>query len=320
MKFSAVVVVFLTSVLLGDVCKAINVTVTPSPFTVAAEGENVTLSCQVTQRRKSDSLPVVRWMFQPTWGGDEFLVAKVNMRKAKFYGNYTKSFPTPKMKLTVVKQGKIYNLLIVNITNTDRGLYSCRVQEFKKHRDRWKASTNSTAATELKVHVHPDASAKEGLWSLFEDVYLCAVLICSVGLLCMCMFTVAVSCQYLQRKRHLKENYHLVKSPQNSSGETVTSVVSLSPALPKKQRKYKKKKRTVEQVEVPPEIPAKAPIADKLRKPKLLKPQPRKIVLPKIAEESLTYAELELVKPLPDAKTSKTGTVYAQILFEDRMM
>ncbi|KAG9267359.1 V-set and transmembrane domain-containing protein 4-like [Astyanax mexicanus] len=319
MKISAVVTVFLTTVLLGDVCRAINVTVTPSPFTVAGEGENVTLSCQVSQRRKSDSLPVVRWMFQPAWGGDEHLVAKVNMRKAKFYGNYTKSFPTPKMKLTVVKQGKIYNLLIINITSTDRGLYSCRVQEFKKHRERWKASTNSTAATELKVHVLPDTSAKEGLWSLFEDVYLCAVLICSVGLLCMCMFTVAVSCQYLQRKRHLKENYHLVKSPQNSSGETVTSVVSLSPALPKKQRKYKKKK-AVEQEEVPPEIPAKAPIADKLRKPKLLKPQPRKIILPKIAEESLTYAELELVKPLPDTKASKTGTVYAQILFEERMM
>lgn len=88
-----------------------------------------------------------------------------------------------------------------------------------------------------------------------SDVYLCAVLVCCVGLLCMCMFTIAVSCQYLQRKRRLKgrilavvdikqsdkqlmcmlmmlliiqsahwhfficsfflENYNLVKSPQN---------------------------------------------------------------------------------------------------------
>lgn len=83
-----------------------------------------------------------------------------------------------------------------------------------------------------------------------------------------------------------------------------------------------------------------------MRKPKLLKPQPRKVVLvscfnkmhvicvvelpvvvfnmsyvtrqPKIAEESLTYAELELIKPLPEAKAAKTGTVYAQILFEDK--
>ncbi|XP_058649145.1 V-set and transmembrane domain-containing protein 4 isoform X2 [Onychostoma macrolepis] len=256
-------------------------------------------------------------MFQPESGGEELLVARVNMRKAKFYGNYTKSFRKPKMKLTVVKQGKIFNLLIMNISEQDRGLYSCRVQEFKKHQERWKASTNSSASTQLRVHVLPAGKPKEELWSLFEDVYLCAVLVCCVGLLCMCMFTIAVSCQYLQRKRRLKENYHLVKSPQNSSGETVTSVVSLSPALPKKMRKYKKNK-SVEQPDVPPEIPAKAPIADKMRKPKLLKPQPRKVVLPKIAEESLMYAELELMKPLPEAKTTKTGTVYAQILFEDK--
>ncbi|XP_053094831.1 V-set and transmembrane domain-containing protein 4 isoform X2 [Pangasianodon hypophthalmus] len=301
MKICAGLTVFLTSVFFRGVCTAINATVTPSPFLVAVEGENVTLSCQVTQRHKSDTALVLRWIFHPASGGDEQLLAKVNMRRAKFYGNYTKSFPKPKIKLIVVKQGKIYNLLIINITRDDRGLYSCKVQEFKKHQDRWKSSANSTAATELK------------------DVYLCAVLICCVGLLCMCMFTVVVGCQYLQKKRHLKENYHLVKSPQNSSGETVTSVVSLSPALPKKQKNYKMKKK-VEQVEEPPEIPAKAPIADRLRKPKLLKPQPRKIILPKIAEESLTYAELELVKPLPDAKTSKTGTVYAQILFEDKMV
>lgn len=37
-----------------------------------------------------------------------------------------------------------------------------------------------------------------------SDVYLCAVLICCVGLLCMCMFTVAVGCQYVRKKRHLK--------------------------------------------------------------------------------------------------------------------
>uniref|UniRef100_A0A672KRJ3 V-set and transmembrane domain containing 4 n=1 Tax=Sinocyclocheilus grahami TaxID=75366 RepID=A0A672KRJ3_SINGR len=277
---------------------------------VVAEGENITLSCQVSQRRRSTSLPVVRWMFQPESGGEELLVARVNMRRAKFYGNYTKSFCKPKIKLTVVKQGKIYNLLIMNISTQDRGLYSCRVQEFKKHHERWKASTNSSASTQLR-----------GLsilyFSCVSDVYLCAVLVCCVGLLCMCMFTIVVSCQYLQRKRRLKENYHLVKSSQNSSGETVTIVVSLSPALPKKVRKYKKNK-SVEQPDLPPEIPAKAPIADKMRKPKLLKPQPRKVVLPKIAEESLTYAELELMKPLPEAKTAKTGTVYAQIFFEDK--
>lgn len=54
------------------------------------------------------------------------------------------------MKLTVVKQGKIFELLILNVSEGDRGLYMCRVQEFKKHQDRWKAASNCTAATELR--------------------------------------------------------------------------------------------------------------------------------------------------------------------------
>ncbi|XP_029620257.1 V-set and transmembrane domain-containing protein 4 isoform X3 [Salmo trutta] len=318
MKISSVVILLLTRVFIAEVCQAINATITPFPFTVAQEGENITLTCQVSQRRRSSSLPVVKWTFRPEHSSsdEELLIAKVNMRKARFYGNYTKSFPWPKLKLTVVKQGKIFDLLIMNISAEDRGLYICRVQEFKRHQSRWKASTNCTAATKLRVHVLPVTKAKESLWSLFEDMYLCAALICSVGLVCMCMFTVVVTCQYIQRKR-LKDSYHLVKSPQNSSGETVTSLVSVSPALPKKQRRYRRK-RSKEQSEIPPEIPAKAPIADKIRKPKLLKAQPRKVVLPKIAEESLTYAELELVNPLPDNKASCTGTVYAEILFKER--
>ncbi|XP_068610739.1 V-set and transmembrane domain-containing protein 4 [Brachionichthys hirsutus] len=323
MKISSVAVALLTRMLLRDLCLAVNVTIAPSPFTVAQEGQNITLSCVVSQRRRNAALPVVRWTFLPAGADrpeDELLIARVNMRKARFYGNYTKSFPWPKLRLTVVKQGKIFDLLILNVSDGDRGLYMCRVQEFKKHRDRWKASANFTAATELRVHVLPATKAKESLWSLFEDVYLCAVLICSVGLLCMCMFTVTVTCQCVQRKQRLKDHYHLVKSPQNSSGETVTSSVSVSPALPKKERRYRKKWSRDYQEEMPPEIPAKAPIGGKTRKHKLLKAQPRKVVLPKIVEENLTYAELDLVKPIPEAKASCNGTVYAQILFGEQQL
>ncbi|KAK1881572.1 V-set and transmembrane domain containing protein 4 [Dissostichus eleginoides] len=308
MKISSVVFALLTRALLGDWCLAINVTITPYPFTVAQEAE--------TKRRSAGGeMDVPARGHGPT---GRLLIARVNMRKARFYGNYTKSFTWPKLKLTVVKQGKIFDLVILNVSEGDRGLYMCRVQEFKKHQDRWKASSNCTAATELRVHVLPATKAKESLWSLFEDVYLCAVLICSVGLLCMCMFTVTVTCQYIQRKQRLKDNYLLVKSSQNSSGETVTSMLNMSPALPKKERRYRKKRSRDYQEEIPPEIPAKAPIGDKTRKPKLLKPQPRKIVLPKIVEENLTYAELDLVKPIPEPKASCSGTVYAQILFGDQ--
>ncbi|KAG9346117.1 hypothetical protein JZ751_007935 [Albula glossodonta] len=297
MKISSVVIVLLTRAFLGEVCQALNVTVTPGPVAMSLERENITLSCQVSQKRKANSLLVVRWLFSGE-GGVEQLIVKLNMKRAKYYGNYTKRFPRPKLKLFEAKQGKTYNLLVLNISKEDRGLYICRVQEIRKHQNRWRAASNGTATTELR------------------DVYLCAVLICSVGLVCMCMFTVAITCQYLHRKQREKASYYLVKSPQSSSlGETVSSVVSSSPVIPKKKKKYKKK-TFQEHTETPPEIPAK----DRLRKPKLLKAQPRKVVLPKIAEESLMYAELELVKPLPETKAACTGTVYAQILFEEKQL
>ncbi|KAI1887012.1 hypothetical protein AGOR_G00201660 [Albula goreensis] len=319
MKISSVVIVLLTRAFLGEVCQALNVTVTPGPVAMSLERENITLSCQVSQKRKANSLLVVRWLFSGE-GGVEQLIVKLNMKRAKYYGNYTKRFPRPKLKLFEAKQGKTYNLLVLNISKEDRGLYICRVQEIRKHQNRWRAASNGTATTELRVHVLPEARGREGIWQLFEDVYLCAVLICSVGLVCMCMFTVAITCQYLHRKQREKASYYQVKSPQSSSlGETVSSVVSSSPVIPKKKKKYKKK-TFQEHTETPPEIPAKAPIADRLRKPKLLKAQPRKVVLPKIAEESLMYAELELVKPLPETKAACTGTVYAQILFEEKQL
>lgn len=45
--------------------------------------------------------------------------------------------------------------------------------------------------------------------------------------------------------------HYLVKCPQNSSGETVTSVTSLAPLHPKKGKRRKEK------ADVPPAVPAK---------------------------------------------------------------
>lgn len=44
------------------------------------------------------------------------------------------------------------------------------------------------------------------------------------------------------------------------------------------------------------------------------------ILQPKIAEENLTYAELELIKPHQAAKGVPTSTVYAQILFDENKL
>ncbi|XP_018580408.1 V-set and transmembrane domain-containing protein 4a isoform X2 [Scleropages formosus] len=313
MNISTVFLVLLTRALMAEVTEALNVTIIPGPIATAPQGENTTLSCMVSQRKMPTSLLVVRWLFSLE-AGQEQLIVRLNVRRAEYYGNYTRRFAHPKVKFFQEKEGETYNLLILNISKEDRGHYTCKVQEIRKYRNRWRASSNGTATTELRVHVLPVAESRDGVWRLFQDVYLCAVLICSTGLLCMFLFTVILACQYLQRKRRLKANYCLVKCPQNSSGETVTSILSSSPGMAKKDKKHKQK--YIQAAETPPEIPAKAPIEDKLRKPKLLKAQTKK--QPKIAEENLTYAELELVKPQPETKSTSTGTVYAQILFQEK--
>ncbi|KGL81568.1 V-set and transmembrane domain-containing protein 4, partial [Tinamus guttatus] len=152
-------------------------------------------------------------------------------------------------------------------------------------------------------------------WKFFEDLYVYAVFVCSIGIISVLLFTLVILCQSLLNKKRSTVKHYLVKCPQNSSGETVTSVTSLSPLQPKKVKKKKEK----EKVEQPPAIPAKAPIANNFPKPKLLKPQ-RKLILPKITEENLTYAELELMKPIQEAKGIPSTTVYAQILFEENKL
>ncbi|KAG7462504.1 hypothetical protein MATL_G00185520 [Megalops atlanticus] len=319
MKISSVVVVLLTRSFVGEVCEALNVTVTPGPVTMSPEGNNVTLSCQVSQRKRANSVLAVRWLFARDPAGEEQLIVKLSVRKAKYYGNYTRRFTQPKLRLFEEKEAKAYNLLILNISREDGGHYICKVQEIRRHRNRWRASSNGTGATELRVHVTPVPESRDQIWRLFEDVYLCAVMICSVGLICMFLFTVIITCQYVHKKQRLKASYYLVKSPQNSSGENVPGTVSSSPGSPRKDNKHKQTPKGPTN-EAPPEIPAKVPVADKQRRPKLLKVQPRKVVLPKVTEENLTYAELELVKPQPETKTTCTGTVYAQILFEEKQV
>lgn len=158
----------------------------------------------------------------------------------------------------------------------------------------------------------PLTRKKHEAWKFFEDLYVYAVFVCSIGIISVLLFTLVILCQSLLNKRRCTVKHYLVKCPQNSSGETVTSVTSMSPLQPKKLKKRKEK------AELPPAIPEKAPIAN-IPKPKLLKPQ-RKLMLPKIAEENLTYAELELMKPIQEAKGIPSTTVYAQILFEENKM
>ncbi|KAM9477160.1 V-set and transmembrane domain-containing protein 4a isoform 2-T2 [Clarias gariepinus] len=328
MKLSCLVMVLLTKALVGELTEALNVTVTPGPVTMCLEGENITVSCLVSQKKRSSSVLVLRWLYFPK-PEDERLVVKMNFKKAKYYGNYSLSFSQTKFHLWEEVEGKIYSLLILNVSREDRGNYSCKVQEIRQHRNKWRASSNGTGTMELRVHYTGVPESSDNIWRWFQDLYLCAVLICSVGLISTMLFILKITCQYMKHKPQQKARFYLVKCPDSSSGETVTSVASSSPRMHRKEKRHKSlppKDITAQ----PPVIPVKAPVP-KPRRTKLLKAQPRKVHM-RVADDSLTYAELELVKRAPEAKrsssgaaqleTSKhcTGTVYAQILFVEKQV
>ncbi|XP_061490747.1 V-set and transmembrane domain-containing protein 4 isoform X1 [Rhineura floridana] len=299
------------------VCKALNVTVSPGPRVQYVVGDNATLFCHVSQKKQIENLLAVRWVFAlpPT---QEYLMIKMTKYGVvQYYGNYTRHFYKQRLHLLEEKQRTMYTFFILNLQQADQGHYICKVQEIGKHRNKWTAWSHGSASTKIEVISSKDsddstAERNHKAWKFFEDLYVYAVFVCSIGIVGVLLFTLVVLCQTLINKKHSRVKHYLVKCSKNSLGETVTSVTSLS-AVQSIQIKRKKK------AEQPPAIPAKAPISNTFSNPKLLKPQ-RKILLPKIADENLTYAELELIKPHQETKGIPTMTVYAQILFEENKM
>ncbi|XP_028324430.1 V-set and transmembrane domain-containing protein 4a [Gouania willdenowi] len=355
MYFSVLVLV-LTKTLLTEVCHALNVTITPGPVVLVTEKDNLTLSCLVSQRKRSSSVLILRWFFTPvsapspqpppalipptassTAEPTQFLIVKMGIKRMKFYGNYTRRFAQPKFCLLEETDGEVYRLQILSVMDVDQGFYTCRVQEIRKYRNIWRTSSNGTSTTQLTVHYIQVDGDREELWLLLGDVYLCAVLICSLGLLSIFLFTLFLIFQYFYRRHRLKASYLLVKCPESSSGETVTSSSSSSSSSPRAQRKdmIQKSDRKVT-VPTPPKVPLKPPVHIRTKVPVATKrPQkPRRLKIQQrrssgtLQEDSLTYAELELVRPRheppasssPEPTASSSDTVYAQILFQENQL
>lgn len=166
-KMTAIHTTCTVCVLSTEVCQALNVTVTPGPVVMVTEKDNLTLSCLVSQRKRSGSVLILRWFFSPLAAPtlapppsspspsppalkpSPFLIVKMGIKKMKLYGNYTRRFPQPKFRLYEETQGEVYRLWILSVTGTDQGFYSCRVQEIRKHLNTWRASSNGTSTTQL---------------------------------------------------------------------------------------------------------------------------------------------------------------------------
>eukprot|EP00074_Homo_sapiens_P093732 XP_016871314.1 V-set and transmembrane domain-containing protein 4 isoform X1 [Homo sapiens] len=262
----------------GEVCAALNVTVSPGPVVDYLEGENATLLCHVSQKRRKDSLLAVRWFFAHSFDSQEALMVKMTkLRVVQYYGNFSRSAKRRRLRLLEEQRGALYRLSVLTLQPSDQGHYVCRVQEISRHRNKWTAWSNGSSATEMRV-ISLKASEESSFektketWAFFEDLYVYAVLVCCVGILSILLFMLVIVWQSVFNKRKSRVRHYLVKCPQNSSGETVTSVTSLAPLQPKKGKRQKEKP------DIPPAVPAKAPIAPTFHKPKLLKPQ-RKVTL-----------------------------------------
>ncbi|XP_063160375.1 V-set and transmembrane domain-containing protein 4 isoform X1 [Candoia aspera] len=300
-----------------DICEALNVTVSPGPRIQHVVGDNVTLFCHVSQKRRVENLLAVRWIFALPPAQEYLMIKMTKYGIVQYYGNYTSHFYKRRLHLLEEKHRTMYTFLILNIQQAEQGHYICKVQEIGKQRNKWTSWSNGSASTEVQViasHFLDDSSAEEKhkTWAFFEDLSVYAVMMCSAGILSILLFTLVILCQVLSNKKRSHMKRYLVKYPQKRLQETVLSKAAGSPVHPTQMKGMKKR-------EEPPAVPAKAPISNTFSKPKLLKPQ-RRVTLLKSAEENLTYAELELLKPHQEAKGVSSVTVYAQILFEENNM
>ncbi|XP_004716311.1 V-set and transmembrane domain-containing protein 4 [Echinops telfairi] len=342
--------VLLAGPLVLEVCGALNVTVSPGPVVDYLEGENATLYCHITQKRRRDSLLVVRWLFALSDSQETLMIKMTKLRVVHYYGNYSRRANRQRLHLLEEQRGTLYRLSVLTLQSTDQGHYICKAQEISKHRSMWMAWSNGSSATEMRVITLKDSEGpsfgkKKETWTVFEDLHVYAILVCCVGILSILLFTLIIIWQSVFSKKKSRVRHYLVNCPQNSSGETVTSLASLAPLQPKKGKRWKEK------ADVPPEVPAKGmqlansfPCSDC----RVLSSQfqlienlrmtegdtarlfasftvvrmfdPFAVATPKIAEESLTYAELELIKPHKKTKGVPTSTVYAQILFEENKL
>ncbi|KAM3836260.1 V-set and transmembrane domain-containing protein 4 [Vipera latastei] len=295
----------------ADICEALNVTVSPGPRTRHVVGDNVTLFCHVSQKRRRENLLAVRWIFALPSAQEYLMIKMTKYGVVQYYGNYTSHSYKRRLRLLEEKHRTMYTFLILNIQQAEQGHYICKVQEIGKQRNKWTSWSNGSASTEVQVlPSHFLDEEKHKTWTFFEDLSVYAVLMCSAGILSIILFGLVLLCQILSHRKRPHVKRYLVKCPQKSLQEAGSpSKAAVSPGAPTQ-------RRAPRAMEAPPAVPAKAPISHAFSKPKLLKPQ-RKLTLLKGREESLTYAELELQKPPQEAKGASSATVYAQILFEE---
>ncbi|XP_038639037.1 V-set and transmembrane domain-containing protein 4a isoform X3 [Scyliorhinus canicula] len=315
------VLVLLTELLAVDICETLKVIVTPAPVVEFTEGQRGTLFCRVSQQKRKNSFLSLVWLFSNSLYDSQRILRLNRTGHVQAFRNCREK----RCELQFFEQGpaKVYVLIVNKFDKSDEGHYRCKVQEIANLSRRWLSISNGDNTTEVKVRVPQTTTvqvseSRSETWTPFEDLYLYATLVCSLGIISVMLFAAIIICQTLKNRKQTRGRKYLTKGPNCSSGEMVMSTGSTSLLQPKS----KKKKKTVE--DPPPPIPVKIPRRVASNKKKFLRKPDAKSILPRIVEDSLTYAELELVPTLPSVPSSPATsssqcptTVYAKILFSE---
>lgn len=133
-----------------DICEALNVTVSPGPRTWHVVGDNVTLFCHVSQKRRRENLLAVRWIFALPSAQEYLMIKMTKYGVVQYYGNYTSHSYKRRLRLLEEKHRTMYTFLILNIQQAEQGHYICKVQEIGKQRNKWTSWSNGSASTEVQ--------------------------------------------------------------------------------------------------------------------------------------------------------------------------
>lgn len=148
------------------------------------EGDNATLLCHVSQKRRKDSLLAVRWFFAGADSPEALMVKMTKLRIVQYYGNFSRSAHRQRLRLLEEQRGVLYRLLVLMLRPADQGQYVCRVQEISKHRNKWTAWSNGSSATEMRgktarewgrgrPRVLPEVTMQSPLLALLAVSFVC---------------------------------------------------------------------------------------------------------------------------------------------------
>ncbi|XP_059802757.1 V-set and transmembrane domain-containing protein 4a isoform X3 [Hypanus sabinus] len=315
------VVLLLTKLLITDFCEALSVIVTPGPVVEFTEGQRGSLFCRVSQQRRKNSYLSLVWFFSNAENSNQRILRVNRTSHVQAFRNCKENH----CELQFFQQGaaKIFVLIIDKLHSSDEGHYRCRVQEIAYLNRRWLSISNGENGTEVRVRLLQTTTvvvpqSTQQTWAVSKESLLetSTLLISRNTKEEWKIFEAVIVCQILKNRKKTKARKYLTNELNSSSGEMVTNTVSSSIF------RTKSGKKTIAAGDAPPPVPVKIPRREASTKRKFLNKHDAKSILPRIVEDSLTYAELELTPTHPTAPpvtgsptAQSPTTVYAKIFF-----